>query len=139
MRSDTEDISQEIQDATGQINETVETRKWLFFIEHHLHNILHGLAQIEGAAVQVARTTKSAVVFSDNIYHLKDQVMLLHLCQQHKVEESYGEQALLRSKVRELQELSHGKVNGMSSCYRHSICRPQEEINTSICRALFRG
>ncbi|KAF5252265.1 hypothetical protein FANTH_2821 [Fusarium anthophilum] len=99
--SDTEDISQEIQDATDQINGTVEARKWLFFIDHHLQKILQGLSQIEGAAAQVARTTNSAFVFSDNIYHLKEQVMLFHLCQQHKVEESYGEQALLRSKSTE--------------------------------------
>ncbi|KAG4280533.1 hypothetical protein FPRO06_11866 [Fusarium proliferatum] len=110
--SDTEDISQEILDVTDQINDTVEARKWLSFIDHHLHKILHGLAQIEGAAVQVARTTNSAFVFSDNIYHLKEQVMLFHMCQQHKVEESYGEQALLRSKVKELQELSDAQFGG---------------------------
>ncbi|CVK98058.1 uncharacterized protein FMAN_12177 [Fusarium mangiferae] len=137
--SDTEDISQEILDVTDQINETVEARKWLSFIDHHLHKILHGLAQIEGAAAQVAKTTNSVFVFSENIYHLKEQVMLFHMCQQHKVEESYGEQALLRSKVRELQELSDAQVNGISSHYCHSICRPPEEINTSICRAAFRG
>lgn len=89
--------------------------------------------------MQVARTTNSAFVFSDNIYHLKEQVMLFHMCQQHKVEESYGEQALLRYKVRELQELSDAQVNGISSHYCHSICRPPEEINPSICRAAFRG
>ncbi|CCT73224.1 uncharacterized protein FFUJ_10094 [Fusarium fujikuroi IMI 58289] len=137
--SDTEDINQEILDVTDQINDTVEARKWLSFIDHHLHKILHGLAQIEGAAVQVARTTNSAFVFSENVCHLKEQVMLFHMCQQHKVEESYGEQALLRSKVRELQELSDAQVNGISSHYCHSICRPPEEINTSICRASFRG
>ncbi|KAF5705142.1 hypothetical protein FMUND_12221 [Fusarium mundagurra] len=104
--SDTEDISQEILGFTDQINETVEARKWLSFIDHHLHKILHGLAQIEGAAVQVARTTNSAFVFSDNIYHLKEQVMLFHMCQQHKVEESYGEQALLKSKLLPPQHLS---------------------------------
>ncbi|KAF4473166.1 hypothetical protein FAGAP_13404 [Fusarium agapanthi] len=137
--SDTEDINQEIQDATDQINETAEARKWLFFIDHHLHKILHGLAQIEGATVQVARKTNSAFVFSDNIYHLKEQVMLFHMCQQHKVEESYGEQALLSSKLRELQELSDDQVNGISNRCSHSLCRPPEEINTSICRASFMG